>query len=633
MPANTTQTNLNPPSVGKYEQLIKQYRYSKPDSAIYYADRGLELAQKIKDSSGMASILLQMGMIDDNQGEFDSAQAKYKSALVLFQSTGSKKGMASTTIRIGVVELRNGRYDNAIKHFLEALRISEANGDKYGIMEANYSISWAWLDQKNYDAALQYLQLAEHYNQMLPLSNTSLNIYNHFGVVYRETRNYQKAKYYLTKGIKNSNKPEYQGLNITLINNLASVYANEGKIDKAISLQEEALYRSRKIGNYLRELQTLLCLSKYHRKRDTDKAISYLQQGVALARAKGIPKQEIRFLSILTEVYKAKGDYKEALATKEREHALSDTFFYKKTEQNIVSLKAEYELSKSTARLKELNLINKRKLLELRNASLLRNVYFAGLALLLLILCLLYNQYRIKQKNSLEVERKNIALQRLVQDKELLLKEVHHRVKNNLQTIISLLETQSAFLKDDALAAVQNSQHRVYAMSLIHQKLYQGENSTIINMGIYLPELLNYLQASFDQHQKILFKIHIENIQLDISQAIPVGLILNEAITNSIKYAFPHTAEGVIHIGMERTAHGRIRLSVSDNGVGIPAYWRENLSNTLGLRLMKGLSEDLQASFVIEIEMGTKVVVEFEAIHFVKAEQIPEYPHLIMSFS
>lgn len=619
-PVYTSQKNTkeNASAIAKYEQLVKYYRYYKQDSAIYYSNKGMQLARQTGDSNAVASMLLQMGMIDDNLGEFDKSKQKYNQALELFKMVGSKKGIASATIRIGVVELRNGKYDNAIKYFLEALKTSEGVNDKFGVMEANYSISWAYLDQKNFDAALKYLEKAEEINKQLPFSNISLNIYNHFGVLYREKANYEKAEYYLRKGIQLSDKPEYQGLNITMINNLATVYAKDGKKQKAILLQEEALKRSREIGNYLRELQTLMGLSKTYGNENPDKAIFYIKQAVELAREKKVPKQEMRYLKLLADFYKSQGNFKDAFLTKEREHNLADAFFYKTTAQNIESLKAEYELSKSNARIKELDLLNNKRQLELKNSTIMRNVMIAGTALLLIILGLLYNQYRIKQRNSAEARLRNKSLERLLDEKEWLLKEVHHRVKNNLHTIMSLLETQSAYLKDDALVAVQNSQHRVYAMSLIHQKLYQQDNSTNIDMAIYLPELINYLSDSYDTGQRIQFRKHIENIQLDISQAIPTGLILNEAITNSIKYAFPNQATGEIRVSMKQAADNNILLSIADNGIGLPDGYSMLQKNSLGMKLMKGLSDDLRAKLTIESANGTIITLQFQKESFRK---------------
>ncbi|HJY13883.1 MAG TPA: sensor histidine kinase, partial [Flavobacterium sp.] len=149
------------------------------------------------------------------------------------------------------------------------------------------------------------------------------------------------------------------------------------------------------------------------------------------------------------------------------------------------------------------------------------------------------------------------------------MKEIHHRVKNNLQTVISLLNSQSAYLDNDmALSAIKNSQHRIHSMSLIHQKLYNAENISTINMPNYIKELVEYLKESFNTGQRIRFEINVAPLELDVAQAVPLGLILNEAITNSIKYAFPDDRNGMVYIKLESTADKRYLLAISDNGIG-----------------------------------------------------------------
>lgn len=285
-------------------------------------------------------------------------------------------------------------------------------------------------------------------------------------------------------------------------------------------------------------------------------------------------------------------------------------------EQNIQLLSTESAKKDKDILLKQQRLELLAKQDQLKQAKLqavnwLKDVTLVGILLLFIILGLLYNQYLIKQRNNKEISSKNLTLEHLLEEKEWLLKEVHHRVKNNLHTIMSLLQSQSAYLKDDALKAVQHSQHRVYAMSLIHQKLYQNDESTNINMMLYLPELLEYLRDSFDIKQRIQITTAIRDIHLDISKAIPVGLILNEAVTNAIKYAFPGGRRGEIKISMERIADKRIRLSISDNGIGIPDNWNKMQRDSLGLRLMKGLSDDVRGDFRIENTGGTQITLEF----------------------
>jgi two-component sensor histidine kinase len=231
-------------------------------------------------------------------------------------------------------------------------------------------------------------------------------------------------------------------------------------------------------------------------------------------------------------------------------------------------------------------------------------------AFLVAMVLVIVQQVNKLKKQQKEINQKNVSLHRLAGEKEWLLKEVHHRVKNNLHTISSLLESQSAYLRDEALSAIRVSQHRVYALSLMHQKLYQPEiDVTAIDMVAYIHELVKYLQDRFETGGRIQFVMNLLPLQLDLSLAVSMGLILNEAITNSVKYAFPGAREGTVTISITNTASGKWLFVVADNGTGLPTGLDTGNTNTLGMKLMKGLSDDMAAEFHIESGMGTRIQV------------------------
>jgi two-component sensor histidine kinase len=235
----------------------------------------------------------------------------------------------------------------------------------------------------------------------------------------------------------------------------------------------------------------------------------------------------------------------------------------------------------------------------------------AGGGVLALLLAVGVYRYQLKKRTSEQIAQKNNTLQHLLTEKEWLLKEVHHRVKNNLHTVICLLESQAQYLENDALAAIENSQHRIYAMSLIHQKLYQSDDIKTIDMATYIPELVKSLEDSFDTSGRIRFRLDIEPIQLSLSHAIPLGLIINEVVTNSFKYAFPHYRKGEISIAMKDDGK-RTRLELADDGIGMPEIDLEAEPESLGLRLIKGLSEDIDAEISIEFNNGTRIIISFK---------------------
>ncbi|MEO8765531.1 MAG: sensor histidine kinase [Ginsengibacter sp.] len=225
---------------------------------------------------------------------------------------------------------------------------------------------------------------------------------------------------------------------------------------------------------------------------------------------------------------------------------------------------------------------------------------------------MLYRQYGLKQKSNNVISHKNEQLQHFLTEKEWLIKEIHHRVKNNFQTVMGLLGTQSAYLRnEEAINAIQDSQHRIQSMSLIHQRLYQTENLSAINMTDYIHELVDSLNDSFNTHSYIRFNLEIEPIELDLAHCIPLGLILNEAITNSFKYAFPENKKGTIAISFRHSSENHLVLTISDNGIGLPSGFTALRSESMGMNLMRGLSEEIGSKFTIVTESGTQISVSF----------------------
>jgi len=195
-------------------------------------------------------------------------------------------------------------------------------------------------------------------------------------------------------------------------------------------------------------------------------------------------------------------------------------------------------------------------------------------------------------------------------EKEWLVNELHHRVKNNLQIVMSLLNTQSHYLDNEkAQAAIGQSRNRMYALSLIHQRLYQPDNLEQIDMTRYIPDLVHYLRDSFPGRQRIVFHLDIDPVPLDVAIAVPVGLILNEAISNSLQWAFPGDRPGAVHI-MLRQQQGLI-LEIADDGIGLPQHHESLRQQSMGAQLMETLVQQLEGNITITGDNGTRVSIRF----------------------
>ncbi len=204
------------------------------------------------------------------------------------------------------------------------------------------------------------------------------------------------------------------------------------------------------------------------------------------------------------------------------------------------------------------------------------------------------------------------------EEKEFLIKEIHHRVKNNLQILSSLLHLQSRQITDDtALGAVREGQNRVDAMGLIHQKLYMGDNVAKVEMKDYLEQFGQNMLDSFGlEDDRVQIRYELEPLYLDVDTAIPLGLIINELVTNSLKYAFPENRNGTIAIALWQDEQKRLCLKVSDNGVGEAGAAVLKGSTSFGSNLVQMLSKKLKGKpEVLTQETGYTTFIAFENYH------------------
>lgn len=307
------------------------------------------------------------------------------------------------------------------------------------------------------------------------------------------------------------------------------------------------------------------------------------------------------------------GNYLKALNEYRLTETLDDSIYNLGKAKQFSELQVLYEIESKDKNIELLVQKDKVQQASIRQSDIVKNFTLAGILVMLVITGLVYGQYRNKQRRNKEINEKNLALEQLVKEKEWLVKEIHHRVKNNFHIVASLLEIQSSYLKNkEALSAIKESQHRIHSMSIIHQKLYQSETLSTIHMPEYIYELVEYLRESYAIRENVGFSLQIENIELNHASAITLGLILNEAITNAIKYAFAKTEDGKISISLTHISDSQILLSIADNGSGLPTDFDAKIGASMGMELLQGLTDDLGGSFSIETNEGTHIKVIFD---------------------
>ncbi len=217
-----------------------------------------------------------------------------------------------------------------------------------------------------------------------------------------------------------------------------------------------------------------------------------------------------------------------------------------------------------------------------------------------------------------ERKRAEEALKASLREKEVLLKEIHHRVKNNMQVISSLLSLQARHLDDPrAIGMFKDSQHRIRSMALVHEKLYQSKDLSKIDFGQYLQNLVVYLVHSYQVDSgRVRMKIDVGDAALDINTAIPCGLIVNELVTNAIKHAFPGGRKGEVRVSLRPGPDGRFALTVGDNGVGMPKGVDFHKTDTLGMQLVTMLVSQLDGTITLIKKQGTAFRISFRELKY-----------------
>src|SRR5260370_646001 len=202
-----------------------------------------------------------------------------------------------------------------------------------------------------------------------------------------------------------------------------------------------------------------------------------------------------------------------------------------------------------------------------------------------------------------------------LREKEALLKEIHHRVKNNLQVVSSLLGLQSRVLPDPAVRKMfEESQNRIFSMALLHETLYQSENLSLIDFPEYIRQLADHLFRSYGVASgRIQLHTRLDRLSLNMEAAVPCGLIINELVSNSLKYAFPEGRSGEIRIHLEGRPGGMAKLVVADNGVGLKNEVDWANTRSLGFRLVRSLAQQLGAKIEVRPDAGTEIELLFRA--------------------
>jgi two-component sensor histidine kinase/tetratricopeptide (TPR) repeat protein len=529
-----------------------------------------------------------------------------------------------------------GNYKQAVIYGLQALKIAAAVGDTSIVLASIYNhLGKTYRNLGQMNKAQYYERYALKYARLNPDADTTNRTVADYTIIALNLASIYESEHKETAAVEVLQTIKTPDLErrATLYALFLHIYTQWKRYDQAWLYYNKLKDILPQVGamSYVNEganssiVSYLFERKQYNRAREKIWDIEHVRN-YDFTKAKLIWDQHWLF-----KIDSAEGNYLSAIQHSELEQRMRDSLMTREKNRNILQLEVEYETDKKEREIKlksqNIQLLTKQSQLQrasLQKAALIRDFTVTGIVMLAILLALGYNRYQIKQKNNLKLEaqqklinNKNKILEVLISDKdellkekEWLLKEIHHRVKNNLQIVISLLNTQSVYLKNsEALEAIRESQHRMRSISLIHQKLYQSDNMAVIKMDEYICELVEYLQDSFDTNQNVEIILNIKPVSLDVVQAVPIGLIINEAITNAFKYAFKPNVAAQIIVALDEREGGTLVLTISDNGCGLPRDFKIENCNSLGMCLIKGLSKQLHGQAKVLSHNGLTVQV------------------------
>lgn len=493
------------------------------------------------------------------------------------------------------------------------------------------TISGYYLDMGDAKQALEYghkqLEAAIELKDTLSISNS----YTMLCAVYEMQDNLSEALKYARKALALNEQTENITNRTVVLANLASLLIKSGKPEDALPYCHQSIYYSESVFTSVRStaIASMLAGECHTQLQNYDSALYYLEQ--ADKNIDGIPSPEskVKLWLIYAGAFKATGNYQKAISY------LDKTILLAK-ENQLVKLyseasKSHAELSALTGHYQEAyqhltvyNTIND----SLTNADVqgaiadIREKYESdkkdqritqqkkdnkflsiGIAIALALTALILIQY-IRQR------RANKTIQQQSDKLTLLMKELHHRVKNNLQIISSLLSLQSFKIKDDAASkAVREGQQRIEAMSLIHQRLYTKDNITEINIKEFISDLIDSLQDAYGlQQDDITIMLDIDNELMNVDQAIPLSLIINELVTNAFKYAYKDNNNPELNVTLKRKDNN-LELIVADNGKGVNIEEWQDKEGSFGKELIQTFVKQLNGYLSLGVDKGTKFIL------------------------
>lgn len=564
-------------------------------------------APSLKDTVSINNLLKKARTF--NQSNFDSMRYYAVKAQVMAEAVQWKEGIARAQAIECNYQRKKGNYAGAISIGLSVLKMYDSlNLWKEEIALKNY-IADIYKEMGGEKGTVEFLRkglelskeaqaIAENKNYILGIVSTL----NEQGIILRDLSGIanrqdlmDSAFVLYQQGIRLVEESgEAEDEQVKLYNNIAQVYNEHFKdYPMALSFLKKAIEFNTARNNqngltYNYDVTSYV----YQNMGNFDSADHYGHKMLALSKKLKAPYRMVNAFLVLTNANKKANRNDSALYYYEQSVALADSMNNLERSGQITEMQTKYETEKKEVEIASLNSVNK-----IRSQRLWIAGGIAALFAIAVLISVMQNRRLQKQKKQITAQSDRLKW---------MMKELHHRVKNNLQIVSSLLNLQTYRLKDEeSISAIKESQLRVQAMSLIHQRLYQVDDVSKVNFKLYLDDLVDTLMRSFGFNSTDFdLQIHVEKEFLDVDMVMPMGLLVNEILTNSFKYAYKETKHPLLHISL-LSVNQQFQLEIKDNGPGLNWDAGEPSKPGFGKKLIDALSKQLKAVYSVDNSLGT----------------------------
>jgi hypothetical protein len=597
--------------IDAYQQLCMSYQESIPTKGIEYALLGLQKAKQANNKVRIGNLLQSLGVAYDYKNNLDSCFYYLNKSIAIFEELKRIDKASHVYADVAFAYFARGNYELTLRNHLKSLELRKQFGNEKYIAISYGSIGLVYRVKKDYKKALEYYRLSLSYQIKNGNVEQQTSNYINIASAYQNNKQYDSAYYFSKIGLQLAKKNNFEEDVISNKLNIATALIGLNKNTEALKLLQEVEQskvlnnmQSNVIGFYFDYCEL------YLKKNQPAKAITYATKGLIFTQTINRKEPMMAFYEKLSKANYNLGNYKLAFQFADSSKAIADSLLNEENLRQVNEMSAVYETVEKTKQIDNLTLENSLSLADAKSRKRERNYFVLASILFLGLTAVAYKAYVSNRKKKEKLNEQNLIIEKSLQEKEVLLREIHHRVKNNLQIVSSLLSLQSNYIKDEtALSAVLDGKNRVESMGLIHQNLYQEANLAVVDIQSYIANLCDNLFASYNiVSDKIILKKEIETVNLDVDTVIPIGLILNELITNCLKYAFVNNGEGTITISLKEE-NNVLKLSVYDNGVGLPENFDVKNKKSFGYRMIYAFLQKLKGTINIYTENGTKVDV------------------------